>query len=145
MGVRPFLLPPLRRMAKKPGPRVCAHARLDVKTVSDSPRAPVTLALVLQLVRPLSLEHEPAETDAQPAHLPERRGGHQGAVPGDRAGVAQLEADPPLEARAANLPDFVWRRARAALGNAVKITQLHSWIDRPSHLASGLSASTTPP
>ena len=65
-------------------------------------------------------ELEPAQTDPQPAHLPERRSCGEGVVSGHRAGVTQLEADPSLEASAANLPNPVRKRPRPGLSVAVK-------------------------
>ncbi len=55
---------------------------------------------------------------AKSAHLSERRLGLEVAVPGDPGGVEELEVDPSLETRTAELSSDVRRRARAA-GRAV--------------------------
>lgn len=65
------------------------------------------------------IEHGDAQAHAQPAHFSERRLGAEVAVPGNPRSIEELEVDPPLEAGAAELPDHVWRRARAA-GSVVR-------------------------
>jgi hypothetical protein len=55
----------------------------------------------------------------EPANFPERRFGAEVAVLCDSRGIKELEDDPSLEACVAELPDDVWRRARA-IGGIVK-------------------------
>src|SRR5690606_29780347 len=73
-------------------------------------------------------EHGDAQVHPQPTHLPQRRIGTEGDVPGNPGGIEELEIDPSLEAGAAELPAHVRRGARPAggvmktAGNTVRLT-----------------------
>ena len=54
-------------------------------------------------------EHGDAQVHPQPTHLPQRRIGTEGDVPGNPGGIEELEIDPSLEAGAAELPGDVRR------------------------------------
>lgn len=82
------------------------------------------------------VEHGHAYVHPQPTHLPERRGGIEGAVHGDPGGVKELEEHPSLEAGVAELPVDVRRGTGAAGGAVMKIGYTVGLTDPQSLLRS---------
>ncbi len=64
-----------------------------------------------------SLNNEPAQTHAQPPHLPQRRVCAKVAVPGNPGSLEKLEHHPSLETCPAELPADVPRRPHATQGH----------------------------